>query len=89
MEAISELSQPSAESGAHCFLVAGIYATLGNTNRAIEWLERAYAEQDVDLALLKVEPTMDSLRHDARFVSLLERMGLVDPLNRQTVEVTS
>jgi hypothetical protein len=59
-------------------LIALIYAALGDKDEAFEWLERAYAVRDEDLCLLKVDPRLDSLRADARFKSLLERVGLAD-----------
>jgi len=38
---------------------------------------RAYAERDADLCLLGVDPRLDSLREDARFVSCC-RVGLAN-----------
>ncbi|MDQ5837736.1 MAG: hypothetical protein M3379_13245, partial [Acidobacteriota bacterium] len=43
---------------------------------ALEWLERAYAERDVWLVWLKVDPRLDPLRSDARFRNLLWRVFL-------------
>jgi tetratricopeptide (TPR) repeat protein len=57
-------------------LIALIYTALGQKDDAFDWLERAYAERDEDLCLLKIDPRLDSLRTDPRFISLLERVGL-------------
>ena len=57
-------------------LIALIYTALGQRDEAFDWLERAYAERDEDLCLLKVDPRFDSLRPDPKFTSLLERVGL-------------
>jgi tetratricopeptide (TPR) repeat protein len=54
-----------------------LYAALGEANEAFDWLEQAYRERRGWLAYLKIEPTLDPLRPDARFQSLLERMRLV------------
>jgi serine/threonine-protein kinase len=53
-----------------------LHAALGERDAAFEWLERAYADRRGWLAYLRVEPTLDGLRGDARFTALLERMRL-------------
>jgi hypothetical protein len=55
--------------------VAEVYASLGDNDDAITWLERGYREHDDFLALLKVWPAFDSLRSDPRFQSLVRRMN--------------
>jgi TolB-like protein/Tfp pilus assembly protein PilF len=52
------------------------YLGLGDTNQAFAWLEQAYKEQSNILQFLKVHPFFDPLRTDARFVSLVRRVGL-------------
>jgi tetratricopeptide (TPR) repeat protein len=56
--------------------LTNLYTALGDANAAFDWLEQAYRERRGWLAYLKVEPTLDSLRPDARFQGLLERMRL-------------
>jgi TolB-like protein/DNA-binding winged helix-turn-helix (wHTH) protein len=57
--------------------VAGLYALIGDKDKAFEWLDKAYAERDgVGIATLKVDPAFKTLRSDPRFGSLLRRMGL-------------
>ena len=56
--------------------VALRYAALGDKEKALEWLERAYAEHDEWLPLLNVEPAYDALHADPRFQDLVRRMGL-------------
>jgi serine/threonine protein kinase/Flp pilus assembly protein TadD len=55
---------------------AGLYVTLGEPDAAFEWLERAYRDRRGWLAYLNVEPMLDGVRSDPRFVRLLERMRL-------------
>ena len=55
---------------------AGLYVTLGNTDRAFEWLEKAYQDRRGWLAYLRIEPMLDGLRADPRFHELLDRMRL-------------
>ena len=55
---------------------AMIYAALGDTDHALKWLEQGYAEQDVGLTLIGVDPRYDSIRNDSRFRDLLKRLKL-------------
>jgi TolB-like protein/DNA-binding winged helix-turn-helix (wHTH) protein/Tfp pilus assembly protein PilF len=57
-----------------CFTVA--YMGLGNNEEALLWLEKAYQEHSNSLTALKVDPTYDPLRGEARFQELLRRIGL-------------
>ena len=57
-------------------VIAQIYTRLSDTQRAFEWLEKAYADRDSDLGYLRVEPIYDPLRSDPRFQDLLRRMNL-------------
>ena len=56
--------------------LAVLYAGLGDKEKAIAALERAYIAHDLQLQYLKVEPHFDSLRSDPRFADLLRRVGL-------------
>jgi tetratricopeptide (TPR) repeat protein len=59
------------------YLVATIYAGLGNKDKAFELLEEAYRERCWDIAWqIKADLRLDSLRSDPRFESLLRRIGL-------------
>jgi eukaryotic-like serine/threonine-protein kinase len=56
--------------------LTGLYAALGESDAAVHWLEQAYQERRGWLAYLRIEPLLDSLRSDSRFVRLVERMRL-------------
>ena len=73
---LGELEQRATSQFVAPYFVARIYAGLGDEMRAIEWLEKAYDARDECLTWLKVDPTMDSLRTDARYPDLLRRVGL-------------
>lgn len=49
---------------------------LGERDRAIQSLVRAYETRQAGMALIKVEPKLDPLRNDPRFDELLARVGL-------------
>jgi hypothetical protein len=53
-----------------------MYAGLGETQGALDWLERAYDQRTWSLYLLKVEPMYDNLRGEARFQALVRKMRL-------------
>jgi hypothetical protein len=63
------------------YLLAVVYASLKAKNTALEWLERAYEERDDMLNLLGVDPLLDGLRDDGRFVAVLRRVGLAPPMS--------
>jgi adenylate cyclase len=65
-----------AEPTASAYLLATIYASLDEPDRALDWLERAYADRDFQLVSLKVDPAFDPLRANTRFQNLLARIGL-------------
>jgi eukaryotic-like serine/threonine-protein kinase len=73
MEALFALAQRQFVSP---FGIASYYAVTGDNDRALDWLERAYAERDGGLVWLKVHPRLDGLRGEARFRDLLARMRL-------------
>jgi tetratricopeptide (TPR) repeat protein len=58
------------------YMLARTLARLGENDRALEWLEKAYEQRLDHLVLLKVDPLFDGLRSDPRFVELLRRVGL-------------
>jgi serine/threonine-protein kinase len=56
--------------------VAYVYAALGDKPRALDALERAYAQRIVDLNFMAVDPMLASLRAEPRFLTLKRRLGL-------------
>jgi hypothetical protein len=55
---------------------AEFYATLGDKESAIEWLQRAYREPSGELMLIRGDAFLDNLRDDPRFGELLKAMHL-------------
>lgn len=56
--------------------IAGIYASLGDKEQALAWLERAYEMRSDLLVFLKVDPAWDRFRAEPRFQNLMRRIGL-------------
>ena len=55
--------------------IAGFYAAAGEKELALDWLEKAYEERDVQLVRIK-GPKWDILRDHPRFQALLRKMNL-------------
>jgi serine/threonine protein kinase len=56
--------------------IASFYAAAGETQLALDWLERAADEHDYGLVGLTSVPRWDILRDQPRFKALLRRMNL-------------
>ena len=57
-------------------IIAGQYAELGETEKAFEWLEKAYDRKSPWLIYLKVSPEFDILHPDSRFKAIAKKLGL-------------
>jgi tetratricopeptide (TPR) repeat protein len=57
------------------YWIAMIYVGLGDNDEAVTWLEKAYQERSWWLIFIKMDPMVDSLRSDARFIDLMRRIG--------------
>lgn len=64
--------------------IAATYARLGDSDSAVLWLERLYAERGAWIRGLKVSPTWDPLRADPRFHDLLRRARMAPADSQQT-----
>ena len=71
---LSDLKKRSNPSYSNASEIAVIYASLGDTDQAMNWLEKAYAERFNPGVLLR--PGFDPLRSDSRFQNLVHRIGL-------------
>ena len=74
--ALEELTTLSGTSYVWPHHFAVLHAALGDADRAIEWLEKAFDTRVAQLNWLKVNPRFRSLRGDPRFEDLLKRLGL-------------
>ncbi|HEX6849523.1 MAG TPA: tetratricopeptide repeat protein, partial [Chitinophagaceae bacterium] len=58
------------------YLLAELYAFRNEKDKAFQWLETAYQNNDGWLVFLKGDPLMKNLRGDQRYISFMERMNL-------------
>jgi DNA-binding winged helix-turn-helix (wHTH) protein/tetratricopeptide (TPR) repeat protein len=56
--------------------IASIYASLGDTDNALAWLDRALQQRASMLGFLAQNPAFDGLHGDPRFAAIVDRVGL-------------
>ena len=76
LKILNDLQHASQQRYVSPYFIAVIYVGLGEDDRALEWLEKAYNERHPYLILLKVEPVFDRLRKNPRFIDLQRRVGI-------------
>ncbi len=57
--------------------IAWCYADLGEKDKALEWLEKAYAERSIRLSYLRADASFDFIQSDPRYSTLLKNAGIV------------
>lgn len=72
--ALSKLIARHQNDGA--YQIAEVYAFRGETDKAFEWLERAYRQHDPGTPELKTGLLVQGLRQDTRYAELLKQMRL-------------
>jgi TolB-like protein len=58
------------------YQIAEVYAVRGETDKAFEWLQISFDNHDTGTLSLLVDPLMRGLRGDARYKSMVEKVGL-------------
>jgi len=72
LKLLAELQQVAAHRYVPFSTFAGVYMALGEKDKAIDYLERAY--RDRALSNIKVDPMLDPLRGDPRFEALVAKI---------------
>lgn len=72
---LDKMSQDSAKKYVSPYDIAVIHTGLGENDRAMEWLNKAFDEHSGFLVYVYLDPRLKSLHRDARFQDLLRRMG--------------
>ena len=71
---LAERIRVAESDGTSYFQLACYYAKLVDKDNAFASLEKAYQERSFQMAILNVEPQLDSLRDDPRFADLVRRV---------------
>lgn len=56
------------------YYIATVHLALGRNDLAMNWLEKAYEDRSNGLVFLKVEPELDPLRSNPRFIALEQKL---------------
>jgi TolB-like protein/DNA-binding winged helix-turn-helix (wHTH) protein/Tfp pilus assembly protein PilF len=75
LKLLAQLEALSKKQYVSPFYVAIVHLGLGKNELAMNWLQKAYADRSNGLVFLKVEPELDPLRSDPRFISLLRKLN--------------
>jgi TolB-like protein len=71
-----QLEKESKSKYVSAYWMATLQVGLDEKDAAFQWLEKAYEERSGGMIWLGVDPRMDGVRSDARFATLLDRVGL-------------
>jgi eukaryotic-like serine/threonine-protein kinase len=72
---LAELLERSKHEHISKYIIATVYAALGENNEALTKLEQAYAERSFLMVTANADPELDSLRSEPRFQELIRRMN--------------
>jgi eukaryotic-like serine/threonine-protein kinase len=73
-QALADLRAGAKRQYVPKYMIAIVYAALGDKDQAVAQLEQAYQDRSQWMAFLKVDPEMDSLRSEPRFQDLMRRL---------------
>jgi adenylate cyclase len=71
---LHELEEMAKRQYVNSSAFAAIYLGLGDKEKALDWLDLAYQNQESACWLLKVDPIYDSVRNEPRFQALLKKI---------------
>jgi adenylate cyclase len=75
-EALRELEELANRQYVSPTGFATIYLGLGEKEKALDWLEKAYEERDSACWYLKIDRIYDPVRKEPRFQAILKKIGL-------------
>jgi serine/threonine protein kinase/tetratricopeptide (TPR) repeat protein len=73
---MDDLNKLAEQKYVSAYFIAGIHIGFGESERAMECLEKSYDERSHWLLYLHTDPGMDGLRDNSHFQDLLQRVGL-------------
>jgi adenylate cyclase len=77
---LRDLEEKAKHAYVSSYLIATIYAGLGEKDKVFELLEKAYDERDLDMSWhMQSDVRLNSLRSDPRFRALARRVGPLPP----------
>ena len=73
---LEELNFSAREKYVPAYSYAMIYNGLGDREAALNYLEKSFAEREVQLSFIKIDTRWDNLRAEPRFIEIIKRMNL-------------
>jgi len=73
---LDRLNEISKDSYVSAYDKATVYLGLGEDDKALEYLEKAYEERAGYVSLIKADPRLQRLHANPRFIALLRKMNL-------------
>ena len=58
------------------YQIAQAYAFRGETDKTLEWLERAYKQRDGGMTDIKIDPLFKGLHRNSKYIEILKKMRL-------------
>jgi TolB-like protein len=78
-EALAALqSLVAAHASDSAFAIAEVYSYGGQKDKALEWLDRAYVQKDIQLWGIKDDPFLRGFKGDPRYLTFLRKMNLLE-----------
>ena len=72
---LADLRAKSIKEYVSPYYLALVYVGLGRNEQALDLLDQAFADRSTGLVFLKVEPELDQLRSNPRFIALQKKLG--------------
>jgi Tfp pilus assembly protein PilF len=72
---LAQLISKSGQQYVSPYYIAIVYLGLGKNDLAMTWLEKAFADHSNGLVFLRVEPELDPLRSNTRFIALQHKLN--------------
>ena len=77
-QALQELLTRSKRSYVSGYVIAAVYAAMGDKDQAFTELQQAYLQRSFFLIFIRLDPALDSLRPDPRFRDMVRRMNFLN-----------
>jgi hypothetical protein len=71
---LAELAVQSKNQYGSPYYFAIVYVGLGENEKAMDWFDKAFADRSNGLVFLKVEPELDNLHSNPRFIALQQKL---------------